>query len=123
MEPSMVPKPLFLAIAATLFMSVGAAQAVEPPAAAAPAAAAPAVPGAKVFSAGELEQLAAPIALYPDELIANIFMGATYPIDIVQADRFAKANKNLKGDQLTAALNKQPWDESIKSLVSTPTIL
>ena len=47
----------------------------------------------------------------------------TYPLEVVQADRWAKANKSLKGDQLTAALDKQDWDASVKQLVSTPTVL
>ena len=50
-------------------------------------------------------------------------MASTYPLEIVQEDRFAKANKKLKGDKLEEALAKQDWDASIKELVSTPTVL
>ena len=50
-------------------------------------------------------------------------MASTYPLEVVQADRWAKANKSLKGDTLTAALDKQDWDASVKQLVSTPTVL
>ena len=50
-------------------------------------------------------------------------MASTYPFEVVQADRFAKANKALKGDKLTQALDKQDWDASVKQLVSTPTVL
>ena len=56
------------------------------------------------FKPEELEQIVAPIALYPDPLIAQIFMASTYPIEVVQAARFVKANANLKGDALNEAL-------------------
>ena len=71
----------------------------------------------------ELEQLVAPIALYPDPLLAQIFMASTYPLEVVQADRFAKANAQLKGPQLDDALKQQTWDDSVKSLVSFPPVL
>ncbi|MGZ9144186.1 MAG: DUF3300 domain-containing protein, partial [Candidatus Binatia bacterium] len=71
----------------------------------------------------ELDQLLAPIALYPDSLIAQILMASTYPLEVVQADRFAKQNKNLKGDGLTKALEAQTWDPSVKSLVNFPQVL
>ena len=72
---------------------------------------------------GELEQVLAPIALYPDELVSQILMASTYPLEVVQADRFIKQNANLKGDPLTAALEKQDWDPSVKSLVNFPQVL
>ena len=53
-----------------------------------------------VFKPEEIEQLVAPIALYPDSLVSQILMASTYPLETVQADRWAKANKNLKGDAL-----------------------
>ena len=65
----------------------------------------------------------APIALYPDALLAEILMASTYPLEIVQADRWAKANKSLKGDQLKVAVDKQSWENSVKSLVATPQVL
>jgi len=71
----------------------------------------------------ELDQLLAPIALYPDSLVAQILMASTYPLEVVQADRFAKQNKNLKGDGLTKALEAQTWDPSVKSLVNFPQVL
>jgi hypothetical protein len=71
----------------------------------------------------ELDQLLAPIALYPDSLIAQILMASTYPLEVVQADRFAKQNKNLKADALTKALEAQKWDPSVKSLVNFPQVL
>jgi uncharacterized membrane protein YgcG len=71
----------------------------------------------------ELDQILAPIALYPDSLLAQILMASTYPLEVVQADRWAKQNTSLKGDALTAALEKQPWDPSVKSLVNFPQVL
>ena len=61
------------------------------------------------FKQEELDQLLAPIALYPDALIAQILMASTYPLDVVNASRFAKQNANLKGDALTKALESQSW--------------
>ena len=71
----------------------------------------------------ELEALVAPIALYPDTLLAEVLMASTYPLEVVQADRWATANKNLKEDQLKAAVDKQSWDGSVKALVATPSVL
>ena len=65
----------------------------------------------------------APIALHPDPLLAEILISSTYPLEVVQADRWAKANKNVKGEALTAALAKQSWDDSVKSLVQVPNVL
>src|SRR5690242_3470110 len=71
----------------------------------------------------QLDQLVAPIALYPDSLLAEVLMASAYPTDVVQAERWLEANKNLKGDQLKSAVGKQDWDDSVKSLVATPDIL
>src|SRR6201993_1152956 len=71
----------------------------------------------------ELDQLVAPIALYPDNLLAQILMASAYPLDIVQAERWLKSHKNLKGDQLKAAIAKEDWDDSVKSLMATPDVL
>jgi len=78
---------------------------------------------AKVFKQEELDQLLAPIALYPDDLLTQILMASTYPLEIVQAERWAKQNKSLKGDALKAALDKQSWDASVKALVPFPEVL
>jgi Protein of unknown function (DUF3300) len=75
------------------------------------------------FNAEELDQLAASIALYPDPLLAQVFMASTYPLEIVQAARFAKDNPGLKEAQLDEALKKQSWDDSVKSLVAFPQVL
>ncbi|MCX5817176.1 MAG: DUF3300 domain-containing protein [Proteobacteria bacterium] len=80
-------------------------------------------PAAPQFKQEELEQMLAPIALYPDSLLVQIFMASTYPLEIVEAARWAKTNQNLKGDRLTAALEKQNWDPSVKSLINFPSVL
>lgn len=77
----------------------------------------------QLLKAEELDQLVSPIALYPDTLLAEVLMASTYPLEVVQADRWATENKALKGDQLKAAVDKQSWDESVKSLVATPSVL
>src|SRR5215475_6574904 len=79
--------------------------------------------GPTLLKPEELDQLVAPIALYPDPLLAEVLMASAYPLDIVQAERWLKGHKNLKGDQLKAALDKEDWDDSIKSLVATPDVL
>ena len=86
-------------------------------------AAANASPAAAPLPQEELDQVIAPIALYPDSLLSQVLMASTYPLEIVQADRFAKDNSQLKDDALAAALDKQPWDPSVKSLVNFPTVL
>jgi hypothetical protein len=78
---------------------------------------------ATLFKAEELDQLAAPIALYPDPLIAQILMASTYPLEVVQASRFAKEHAKLAGDQLNEALKSQSWDDSVKALVPFPEVL
>lgn len=75
------------------------------------------------FKQEELEQILAPIALYPDSLLTQVLMASTYPLEIVQADRWAKQNKDLKGDAFEKALEAQPWDPSVKSLVNFPQVL
>lgn len=77
----------------------------------------------KKLSKEELAQLLAPIALYPDDLVSQILMASTYPLEIVQADRWVKKNKQMKGDALAKALEKENWDPSVKSLVGFPSIL
>ena len=104
---------------ATLQCSMAHAQS---PAGTAPVAAA-ADQSQPLLRAEELDQLVAPIALYPDALLATVLMASTYPLEVVQADRWATENKALKGDQLKAAVDKQTWDESVRSLVATPSVL
>jgi hypothetical protein len=77
----------------------------------------------QVLKGEELDALVAPIALYPDTLLAEVLMASTYPLEVVQADRWATENKALKGDQLKTAVDKLSWDDSVKSLIATPSVL
>src|SRR5262245_14104245 len=72
------------------------------------------------FSPEQLEQMVAPIALYPDSLLAQVFMASTYPLEIVEAARWVKANPNVKDKALEDAMQKQTWDASVKSLAAFP---
>ncbi len=78
---------------------------------------------AQHLSSEQLDQLAAPIALYPDPLLAEVLMASTYPVDVVHAERWLEDHKNLSADQLKSAADKEPWDQSIKALVATPDVL
>jgi hypothetical protein len=71
----------------------------------------------------QLQQLVAPVALYPDELVAEVFAAATYPDQVVEADRWLQDHKNLQGQQLGNAIDKQPWDSSVKALAEFPSVL
>jgi len=75
------------------------------------------------FSREELNQMLAPIALYPDSLLADVLVAATFPLEVVAADRWVKQNRDLKGDPLNAALDKMKWDLSVKALVPFPEVL
>ena len=71
----------------------------------------------------ELQQLVAPIALYPDGLVAQVLAGSTYPTQLVEADRWMQTNKNLQGQELAQAVDQQIWDPSIKALTEFPQVL
>lgn len=71
----------------------------------------------------QLQALVAPIALYPDSLLSQVLMAATYPLEVAEAASWQKSNANLKGDALQDALKNQSWDNSVKSLVSFPDAL
>jgi hypothetical protein len=75
------------------------------------------------FKAEELDALLAPIALYPDSLLAQILMAATYPLEVVQAARWSKANPKLDGDAAVKKVEGESWDVSVKSLVAFPNVL
>lgn len=77
----------------------------------------------KPFSAEELDQILAPIALYPDPLLSQVMMAATYPLEVVEAARWSQANPALKGDAAVAAVKGKSWDVSVKSLVAFPPVL
>ena len=77
------------------------------------------------FSTEQLDALLAPIALYPDDLLTQVLMASTFPLEVVEAGRWLDqpGNKDLKGDALEKALESQKWDPSVKSLVPFPEVL
>jgi hypothetical protein len=77
----------------------------------------------KSFTPQELDQILAPIALYPDSLLSQVLIAATYPLEIVEAARWSKANPTLKGDAAVEAVKNQNWDVSVMSLVAFPSVL
>src|SRR5258708_3571776 len=92
-------------------------QAAPPPAQSSPQAPAPR------RSDAELQQLVAPVALYPDNLLGQVLAASTYPLEVVKAARWAKENPNFKGKDLEGAVQQQPWDPSVKGLTSVPQVL
>ena len=79
--------------------------------------------GRPAFAQQELDQMLAPIALYPDALLSQVLMAATYPIEIVEAARWSRRNPDLDGDRAVRAVEWIDWDPSVKSLVAFPQIL
>ena len=75
------------------------------------------------YSQDELDQLLAPIALYPDELLSQILIAATYPLEVVEASRFVQQNPGLQGEALDQALAERSWDPSVQSLAAFPQVL
>jgi len=82
-----------------------------------------AAPAAPQLSQDFLDSLLAPIALYPDQLLSQVLMASTYPLEVVEAARFVKANPNLRGDALDRALQDRSWDPSVLSLCAFPQVL
>src|SRR5579864_3420825 len=105
---------LVLILMVATAVGAGAQQATTP---------APSEPDQTLLKPEQLEALVAPIALYPDALLANMLAASTYPLEVVEADRWVKENKNLKGDALKAEIDKKSWDDSVKALTATPTVL
>ena len=81
------------------------------------------VQGRPAFTQQELDQMLAPIALYPDSLMSQILMASTYPLEVVEAARWSKAHPNLKGDEAVKGVEQNSWDPSVKSLVAFPQVL
>ena len=80
-------------------------------------------PGYQAQSATQLQQEVAPLALYPDSLVAQVLAASTFPEQVVEADRWVQANPGLQGDVLGAAVDPQPWDPSVKALTAFPAVL
>ena len=112
-----------LTVAAVGILPAGGASAQAQPTQTPAATPAPTTAPAELLKSEELEQLLAPIALYPDALLSNVLIASTYPLEAIEADRWAKANKSLKGDALKTAVAKQSWDDNVKQLVATPSVL
>jgi hypothetical protein len=75
------------------------------------------------FRPEEIDQMVAPIALYPDSLLAQVLTASTYPLEIVQAGRYVQQNKDLKGEKLMQAAKDKDWDPSVKAMLSFPDVL
>ncbi len=101
--------------------SASAHQDAPPPPQAAPQAA-PAPPYTQQ-TPDQLQQLVAPIALYPDSLVAQILAASTFPDQVVEADRWVQAHPGLQGDALGQAVDQEPWDPSVKALTAFPSVL
>ena len=80
-------------------------------------------PPAQLLTAEQLDQVVAPIALYPDNLLGQVLTAATYPLEDVEAARWSAANPSVKGPALETAMLQQPWDPSVKALTSVPQVL
>lgn len=107
----------------TVLMASQASVLAQAPPAPAPAAAPAADNRSPPFKKEELEQILAPIALYPDALLAQIFMASTYPLEVVEAARWSKEHPDVKGDAVAGAVQSQTWDASVKSLCAFPEVL
>jgi len=112
---------LVVVIALLVSSSPIAALAAEPPPQPASEAALGPAPGDATPE--DLEQLVSPIALYPDLLVARILVASTFPTQVVECERWLKANSNLKGDDFAKAVNAQPWDPSVRSLSQFPDVI
>ena len=77
----------------------------------------------KTFNQEELDQMLAPIALYPDSLLSQVLMASTYPVDVAEAANWSKTNPDQQGDAAVKAVENQPWDPSVQSLVAFPQVL
>ena len=80
-------------------------------------------PASVEFSQAELDQMLAPIALYPDALLSQVLIASTYPLEVIQADRWARSNKDLKAEDALKFAENKDWDPSVKALVAFPDIL
>src|ERR1700744_3669944 len=108
-----------LLLALTILVATAVGAAAQQPAATPP----PSQPDQTLLKPEQLEALVAPIALYPDALLANMLAAATYPLEVVEADRWIKENKTLKGSALEAGVEKKSWDDSVKAVTATPSVL
>jgi Protein of unknown function (DUF3300) len=108
-----------------LIIITATAVALPPPAFAQPKPVPAAETGTTEFNVEQLDAMLAPVALYPDELLTQVLMASTYPLQVVAASRWLEKgdNKNLKEDALAKALESESWDPSVKSLVPFPQVI
>jgi hypothetical protein len=99
------------------------AQAQAPPSALPEQQAQVQAPQQQVWSPDQLDNLVAPIALYPDPLLGQMLVASTYPLEIVEASQWLQRNRNLSGQALVDAARQQPWDPSVQALVAVPDAL
>ena len=112
-----------IATSGALVLAGMPAMAQDQPPGAQPPPGAQQAPQAQRLGQGELEKLLAPIALYPDDLVAQVLTASTYPLEVVQAARWANDHANVQGDALQDAMQQQPWDASVKGLTAVPQVL
>jgi hypothetical protein len=86
-------------------------------------ASSPQQPSVALLSPDQLDNLVAPIALYPDPLLGQVLAASTYPLEIVEAQQWMDQNRNLQGAQLLEAARQQNWDASVQALVAFPDVL
>ena len=75
------------------------------------------------FTVEQLDQMLAPIALFPDALLSQVLMASTYPAQVAKAADWAFDNRDLKGDDAVQAVQNKDWDPSVQSLVAFPQVL
>jgi uncharacterized membrane protein YgcG len=109
---SLLSLALLFAAGGSLGQKLSAAQTAPAPA-----------PAYQPQSSSQLQQAVAPLALYPDSLVAQVLAASTFPEQVVEADRWVQANPDLKGDALGRAVDQQPWDPSVKALTAFPSVL
>jgi len=80
-------------------------------------------PAEKIYKNEQLDQMLAPVALYPDSLLSQLLMACTYPSDFAEATAWVNANQKASGDAAVKQVESKPWDPSVKSLVAFPQIL
>src|SRR5207344_3223131 len=107
----------FMALAAPLLLSLPALAQQQPPPQGQPQ------PEQQTLTQQQIQQLVAPIALYPDALLAQVLTASTYPLEVTMAARWSEKNPNLKGAALEDAMQKEQWDPSVKGLTSVPQVL
>src|SRR5215469_8039927 len=88
-----------------------------------PAVSAPGQVAAQTLPSQQLDNLVAPIALYPDPLLGEVLVASTYPLELIEAQQWLQANHDLHGKQLMDAVRQQNWDASVQALVAMPQVL